>query len=567
MLLGKSVIKPPKRIMTTGNKHLASQNFLTCAIIAITFIGAIAWDLCCPIISDDWAYSQVCPENDRLAFWDAVGRDIENYSDVFESFNNHYGLVNGRLSNLCHMMFVPLGKTTESVIGGIMIGLLSLLIASGIYRKWHIGYWNILLATLLMWIALPWYDGMESFAYQANYVWTSALAILLLMSLRRIAPMSIWMYILVTLLALITGAMHEGFTLPLLTYLFFYIILSPKADRVRLIGLFALLLLGLAFNLYGGTVARIENEGLAFKFCKLWSAKTAIISQYWVLLITLILFAIKIFRHKHDRKRIFIKYLPLLSAILVSACIPMVLVLFERVLWPLNLFCILLILNLVVPWFEKNGSRYIIVSGVAFCITYTLWLFELCKWEKRMLDEMNVTINYFGTRDVGRKEFPSILYADNIIDENNIPWYLMGIVKQPLQHLITNSFLASHFVGRTEHIVPVPKELFGKKFEEWPKIPGDNDFRGTWPFIAQRDSIVAPIQLTFGAPMSNMTPIDRFLSMLRFGLGAECYTIGGDLWPRKAMMPDSSTIYLLYVAPMPRTIEHRRFIRADKVIE
>lgn len=539
------------------------MRWLAIAIVVITFAGSLVWDWFTPTSSDDWCYAQVCPPTDEMKFWSCNGRDIETYADAIESACNHWGLVNGRLANIWHIMWVPAGKQCESVFAGLMIGVFGLLLAYAGHWRRRFTLWSVVLATILMWVAHPWYNFMQSLDFQANYVWTSVMVSGLLLLLPRVGTLNKFTYVIVLLLGAATGAMHEGFTIPLLAYLFFDI-LRRKDSRKRYWWLFGFIVAGLVFDLAGGTLGRMEHQGEVFNFSEYYRMVTRLLSQLWIGYVAIALFSVKLWRNKGRRRQIFVTYLPLLAAMVAGFGIPVVLTLLDRVIWPFDLFSCLLIMQLVTPRLDRIGVRWSVIAGLVFVLLYVLWLVSLCRWEKKIGDELAYTLEQLGPREPGAFH-SGILYIDNIVNDDDIPFYLMDIVNQPLQAFITNTRLASHFTGRFDYLIALPTSLRGKSFEEWPAVAGDNHYRGVWPYIAMSDSLPRITMMTIGPPTLNMSPIDRLLVMMRQGVRPCDMTQQIEYWPHVVMMPDSTKVVWVGVQPIARTMRHRPFVKLDTV--
>lgn len=187
-------------------RFVRTREILSTSVIALTAMAFAVMFFLMPYFSDDFWY--MAPVRGVIE-----GREsIPDLRAVMESVRFHYLTDNGRLCNsvftllLCLPKWVLAGLT--SILCGASILMLARLARLSPRRPAGAVWLCFLFAT-----TLPWYDGILSFCFQFNYVWSMALvllALLLFLSPRRRSPM------LLFVLGLTVGAWHEGFSAPLL---------------------------------------------------------------------------------------------------------------------------------------------------------------------------------------------------------------------------------------------------------------------------------------------------------------------------------------------------------------
>lgn len=537
-------------------------------LVALTFAGAMVWDWHTPVSADDWCYLTVPPEGDDIGFWGGRGRHIESWSDVGESLSRHFGMINGRLPNMAHTILAHIGHGPESLLLGACIGLFALMMALAGDTRRRLTPWSAMLAIALMWSAMPWYDYFQSLDFQMNYVPTSTMVLGLILLFPKINDIGRKTYVATLILALLTGGMHEGFTIPLLVWLGVSAIINPAFRTRRAAGWGAALSVGLAIILVGGIGQRLDQQANLIDYSQLRFHATRIISAMWPLFLAMLFTAIELIANKKDRRATIRSLAALYAAALIAAAIPVVLMLFGRVYWPMALFSSLIIMRIATHWFESVPVRITIYNTALFIVLYTWWLFTLCKYEIRIGSEFQATIAQFEARQAEGKAFSGVIYLDAISDDE-IPSELMGIVRQPLDDGLTTNRLASYYGGFFEFAIAVDPALEGKSLEEWPLMPGNSGLRGRWPMLATADTSHAHFIATAGPTTENMPATDRLLVAAKAIIGQPTDTAEHIFqFAYKAIaMPDGSTAYRCLVGDLPRTFRHRPILRIDTLSE
>ena len=185
-------------------------------------------------------------------FWYAKDIFAPDQGGVFHGVLNtikfHCDYDNARVANMIYCFFLLIPKW----IGGILAtaAFAYVIIAgrrlTGIYREQ--GKTGILKTSFFLFLiafCLPWYDTMGSECYQFNYILSSMLATMTLMlffgSNHRALP------IVFLLFGILTGAWHEGFSVPLIAGFTACLIFFPKTRTRNNLFLTTGLIIGLSF--------------------------------------------------------------------------------------------------------------------------------------------------------------------------------------------------------------------------------------------------------------------------------------------------------------------------------
>lgn len=156
------------------------------------------------------------------------------------------------------------------------------------------------------------------------------------------------------------------------------------------------------------------------------------------------------------------------------------------------------------------------------------------------------------------------MFFTDYTPDSEIPFRLMGIVKQNIDDLWGQESMGSYLTGEYGSMLVLPEKLDGLPFEEWPKIPGNNSIRGVWPMLASQEYADSVFLLTFGKPESNISPSSRLLMWLK-GIGNDEISIHGVAVPTQVQTSDSTTLYRLPFERMPRTASGRPLLRVGRI--
>lgn len=543
-------------------KHI--QALIAALIIAVTAAGAVMWNIYTPVTADDWCYLRkpLADSADSGDFWQCRGEIIHTFSDAIDASVTHYTVVNGRLANILHYLFQPLGTSNsfEDIFCGLAIAVMTVLIAMTARNTARPGLHAIIWATLLSWIVLPWYDGMQSSVYQANYVWTTILICTVIMLVDRLRGMKTAAFAATLAVAFIAGTMHEGFTVVLLVYLT-ALAFTGKASK-RLAAVIGVVAAAFLSQLAGGIVSRAVHQPGLFEISLIRYALSRIIFSLWPLALAAIAIAAEKAVTKISWRELYNRYGALSAAAVAAAAMPTILMQFDRVFWPMDLFCIIIIVSGVSRVCDKMKPAFTIVIGAAFTLLYAAWFAGLVRVEKRFADEYVASLDYLGEISSPRVPFRSVIPL-NAMPTDSIPWYYFDIANQPLESNGNTARMGATFGAADDYVMPTAPEYALKPFERWPRVPGNNDLRGEWPFLAANDSINRTYAVTFGKPDGNMPPYDRLLCKLYGRSGEATHNI--IWWPRQITTESQDTLWQVFIDRLPRTLRHRRCIRIDTI--
>ncbi|MDE6325067.1 MAG: hypothetical protein K2M02_02740, partial [Duncaniella sp.] len=205
------------------------------AIVTILYIVVFALT---PMIFDDYTYTLGTA---------SITSAAEKVSAIWEISKNHWYNDTGRLCNLLSPIFLGLlPKLVFSIISGgfILMSVMLMCRLAGVKRG-STGSWVI---ALLVTFALPWFDYMFSVIFAINYVWPSALTLLIVywfLNRNTIkSELSTGVFSGMCITALLAGWMHEGFSLPVIAgVLTLWVTRIQRPDKKNMI-LFAFYLVG-----------------------------------------------------------------------------------------------------------------------------------------------------------------------------------------------------------------------------------------------------------------------------------------------------------------------------------
>lgn len=177
--------------------------------LAVALLTALLYAFM-PYSGDDYAY---------LTHWDASS-PLASILRFPREVAHHWYHVNGRLANFIApplLAAVPRWLLASACGAAMWLMLYMSLKWSGTWRR-HAFPATLLIAVVAL--AFPWWDSMQLFDCQFNYVWTSALVLsalwLITASAGDTAPGSPWKTTGSALVAIAGGMMHESASLPLL---------------------------------------------------------------------------------------------------------------------------------------------------------------------------------------------------------------------------------------------------------------------------------------------------------------------------------------------------------------
>ncbi len=288
-------------------------------------------------------------------------------------------------------------------------------------------------------------------------------------------------------------------------------------------------------------------------------------SYSWPVITAYIFFIVRYLASKGRRKDYFLKSLPCILAMTASVTIVIVTIGSwgqARVLWPGIVMAILFIARNILEITARIPVAVKNTLSVVFAIAYVWWLVSLTQWQIRITEEYNTVYN----NALALADSPTEVYMGSYTASDEVPFYLMGVVNNPLDSKFTCSQLTTSIKPRpnAQIIMAVDPAMTGP-FDEWPEVPGNAGVRGVYPWIAVRDTSFHRIHVVLGPPPANKTPIDKLLIRLKYGPnpGNTEVDLNTDIF-HKVFLADSSVVYRLDHEPFGRTLEGREVLRIDR---
>lgn len=286
------------------------------------------------------------------------------FREIWATWSEHYGNDNIRFGNLLAPILLIFPKWVGSGFTLVCLGIAVIggfVLADINWRKSP-----FVPIGLCMWMfLLPWYDGMGSLVFQLNYAFTPAVIIVFLIYLKKLwHDKSDSKLLRLTLLGVMAGACHEGFSAPLIgVILILILILFDKTFRKK----------SVYYALAGvilGFVIIMSCPGIWVRIAKTNNAQSylvlvigAIKENYalWVLSVLVIWTIIRGNMRAVCQKKMFKLCVGCAIASIIVACVNPWL---PRGGFPLRYYSILSILILLPVNFDTYGRKYTLKSTV-----------------------------------------------------------------------------------------------------------------------------------------------------------------------------------------------------------
>lgn len=457
-----------------------------CIAIFLTFVTASGWIVPGADYADDWCYRYCVPEPAAgREFWFVTEAPVTTFGDALTSMLNHFLYVNGRLANL--LAFPLLNFTPRPLLMLFCAGAIALMLWMIYVCSLH-GRRRPLLWTasgvFLLWTALPWFEYMQSFIFQINYVPPSVLMLAVVSLSRRGSMLHGRRFVWLALLTFVAGWWHEGFAIPLGMALFIAALLRPHRRGARML-LVAILVLAVVTALLSGTASRLEHNisnilMIRYQFFR-------VLISLWPLALALAVMALC--RLRCERllwKSFFRRVLPLYVA--AVAWIPCALIVSStyRALWPSYLFSVVVIMDGLAVLLRRKPARLpsragMLAATVAVAI-YVLWGADLTS---QAIDSGRRLRALFAAAESAPRE-DGVIFADICMNEQ-MPWWNLGMTgESAVMESFGNMTFASRFGYRPERVMILPARLRGKTFDQWPAVSADGSIRGVYPLYASR---------------------------------------------------------------------------------
>ena len=526
------------------------QNWFGWCSMALTIDIVVLWFGNTPMFMDDFFYQRMPGPDEAHGFWKGEGEYITSFSQVPEAIANHRAEVNGRFANLTLLALQPLPyqllKWLVAIVLGIMVWLLWRWSGKESLRN------NVLalIIPLLFWTGLQWYSSMQSTDFQFNYMLPSVMMVILLMQFwQKKGRPQWWAWLLLAIFSI----WHECFTIA-----FGFFLGAQWLFRRRWTTLIAIAVLvaGAFVQFSVGTAGRMDGflEGAGQLHLTLH------VSSAWVSLVAFLLWALAYRWIKYDQRRdINLFGIGLIASWVAMAIIIVLLSPPQRAHWPNDVMAILFILLIIRNLPNVKINRYL---KAAMIVLYILWGATLVIWQCRIRD-------YSEYLQSELRSGNTIIADKDGFSERKVPFWLMGITSQiyKLSNCHDVSSLAKCVTPQhSESCIIIPEEFVGKTFDQWPKVPGDNDFRyASNGMMARRhdglDLSKTTVNATFGPPSLSMSPIDYAVAALRGHMNAPKREVG--FFKIYKIEANGDSLDVLFYNQMTRSLLERPIVAVD----
>ena len=439
-------------------------------VVCVVFL----WQYFSAAMNDDIAYSRIVEDTVAQDFWDCKGDYIRDYSDVAKSIYNHHMLINGRLAtNTLMFLLVPLPHWLSSAIIGLLAGLMLLTIYwfIGGIKKEQFPSWIFWTVAALLWVWFPWYNSFVSLDFKINYIFPSVLTLIYAKGFifNDSNKRKGWL-LFYAITAFVLGLSHEGFSLPLIGSSIIICLFDRLRDRKRLL-LTVVLISGSILCVFAPSTLMRMNHESAEKgiFCDI---DTLILSAKILLIPTVVSIFVWcvccIKRGVSFFKNVAVRYSVIfwMCSFVIGIAMAIVLNQTGRVYWCSLLSLLVTDLIIIKACGFKRNYNKVSVTLALICVIWSIFLIREVVRVGNNQKEFLTTLT---------KRNDGIAYVD-LIRLQDIPWWTLRMIHQ---YNVTSE-LWNGFLGYEKNRYPliVPEDYRNKSFEDWPKIEGDNPFRG-----------------------------------------------------------------------------------------
>lgn len=563
---------------TLEEKKFINYRRLYFLILAVTTIGAVSWLSQTFMYADDYAYSYSCPEPpaDRTAdFWNCIGSPLTSWSQVWPSMVNHFEWVNGRLPNLLMFPAMMLPRWVATGLSGLLIALtlwLMLRLTRGPGSPPVRSQRELWLAVAMLWLGLPWYNYMQSVAYQFNYIPSGVLFLFTVYVSRKIGRLSSWQTAGACLLAFVAGWWHEGFAIPLVAWLAVAALITSGRRRERKLLMAVSAAASVALIMASGTSLRLAGEG--FNTWKVTYILTRMLSELWPVWVAIAACILAVRRHGRARStELLLRSLPSAVAIVISVTMAVLLGMHGRVLWVAQMLGIVLTLRFVRFYIgHVTPTKVGVVVSCILLALYAAWFVAVSMEQHRVSSQEMAAYEAAVAESASERE--SLIFVD--LDHNEIPFWTLGLVNNR-GYRTWGTLMANYHRLRCSFLAHMPSHLAGKPYNMMDTMPGNAGLRGRWPDMlgeVKKDAplvrnsdgyayeVVRRVRLGHDAPA--FTPINRIWLKMRRMLGKEAEYVDLKMYIHPVIYRGEELG--VYVAePMPRWADHRDVVAIDTI--
>lgn len=532
-------------------------------IIAITTIGACGWILSTYPYADDPAYArEALPATDSFSFFGCEGDLITSWSQVWPSIKNHFIAVNSRIPNLLLFPMQLLPRWFNSLIMGLLISLmLPTMMWGARERRSDMSLRYMAVAAILLWSAFPWYDEFQSLAYIFNYVPDSILMVFTVALAAKAGGRR--QLIAASICGFLAGWWHEGFGAVLLVVLATMWLVNRPVRR-QLIPVFICSFTGFAIFAFSGTWGRAAAFSQGMNYSLLPYLLTRFGSMMWPVGVAIVLLAFTLWKKRGNGARKFlVAALPWVAGAIAGTCMLLIMMTDPRVGWP-GILCAVMIILLCVSDLIGQGrpGKPAIVVAALSCAFYAMWFVGIIIVQNKISEQQKafeVASAHISQRGDG------VVFVD--MSYYDIPFWTMQLPNN-IMYAFSMEMLNRVFHLGSDNGAVMPADLEDKEVKDWPRVPGNNDLRGSWPWVlgekphGQYDPEAGCYRskwvVTVGEILPAFTPVNRLLLALKGDRKQAEINAAG--YPVKH---GKDTLWIYESDPLPRTMDAREIVSID----
>lgn len=542
------------------------------AIIIMSFVGCLVWQMSCPRCSDDYIYASapVGGVFDEDEYWNCAGGDYQDFDEIWMTIKGHFSVINSRISNHLYIVVQLLPVPVVKVICGVIVGLMYIMLLRFSLTRWerrrplYVGIY-----TLLFWVIFPWYDILQSSVFVFNYPLSAVLILWFISLYRNIDKYGIAGKTGLLLFAFVCGLYHEGFTVPLGAYVFGDIIIRRReVGRGNLWRMAVLaMLVGAVLVMWAcGSGSRLSHFGFSLQLVQMWfrwNAKKILVGALPGLVLCG-LCVYDLFAHKSTLRALVAKLGPVAFAYFVGLLMCFFLNFYDRAMWGAYVFATAAIMQALViaDIKEVKWGRGVACVGTLIALFYGAWLVELVVWQRRVTAVDACLIKQLEPRN---SHFAAIAYADRVW-RDDIPFYLMDI-PCPVEEIYEyNNKIFSHYWvdWRAERLAVLPEAMRNVPFDSLPTYEGNAGFRGKWPFILSEYPFKGQVEIYGGVYNGKQNPfISLIVGAREVIFDSPANIIQPPIETEPVVLPDSTIIHVALMTRMPITFRYRPILRVD----
>lgn len=545
--------------------NLTFGKFYFLVAVALTFVGALAWQLNTGMNLDDYVYSLATPLGetyDESRFWDCESVEYTSTSQLLEVIRGHFCDTSSRFTNFIFIILQFLPVPILKTICGLLIGFtfLGIMIYS-LTKKYVVNPILVVIGILAFWLFLPWQNGMYSSAYIFNYVLPSCLWILWLYLYRKIEILTYRQTVLFALYTTFISFFHEGFTIPIGCFVFvdnmFY-----KFRSSRRWVLWAIMFAVVITMLFFGSGERFDkNFSLDIESVFHSRGIEIFIDSFGFFIALFLIIFDGIFSRKISKTLYCHEILPILIGCLPMFFCYLYLTPSPRTLWCVNLFSIILVLEFSRVYFGHLSltvvSRFFLAL---FLGIYGIWLWQIVSWTIKFKKENEALIEIVSPR---KSYNNGIIFFDKT-HYKDLPYYFLRIPPTYFEYYESVSFVKYWINSNREELLFLPKKYKKLPLDSLPLYNGNAKIRGIWPYLISEKPYKGTILITCGDFEKNSNPIFKGVKYLREKItGHEVNDLPVYFTTEEMMWQDSTIIYGGKLPPLPRTFQWRTILSID----